>query len=124
MGAVKITYGKPGAGYQRGKVTVSRHQEAVIFSCEEEYPEELVQRKEKTAALIGELQKVIEAQGGLVGHIKAYLEESGCSVSLSGTGGPVTEQETFCRKVKLYFTAIAFAVEEEEICEFLNRKLE
>ncbi len=123
MGEGRIRYRNIRSEYQSGRIHVSHQKEAVIFSFEEERRVPLEEAKKQTVSLITGLQKQTEQEGGMIGHIKAYVEEVVSGYALSGIEGIVSEEKTDSRKARIYFTAILFSVNEKEICQFLNKWL-
>lgn len=66
----------------------------------------------------------IEDQGGMVGHIKAFLKEQGNSAMLSTTGEYVQIKETLNPKVTVNIAIIAFVSNDSQLCLKFAESLE
>lgn len=90
------------------------HDEAVVVSGKREIPGSLEKVKEDLTKELDKLAEWIEDQGGIVGHIKAYLDGAGDGYMLSNTGGGVQCTRAAGTGVHVNIAAIVFQVEIKE----------
>lgn len=98
-----------------GTVTLTRHDNASIYSYENIVPLSLEETSSHLEDTIQKVRDLIEASGGLIGHIKSYLEESCRYADFSSTGGAITIHQGDMKQVRISFTAIVFLMEENPI---------
>lgn len=91
------------------------HEEAVVCSGNREISGVLESIKEKLVIEIKSLAEWVEAQDGIIGHIKGYVEGGGMGYMLSTTGGEVQIKETQDSKVQVNIATIVFNVGIEEL---------
>lgn len=96
-------------------VTVKHHEGSTIFSYEGESEKSLEQLRDTVTELIDGVQQEVERQDGIVGHVKAFLEDEGASASFSATGGEIHIRHARTRNTRIHFAAIVFVTEEEPI---------
>ena len=94
-----------------GEVTISRHENASIYAYENVVSLSLDEVSSHLEKTISHIQNLIEKKGGLIGHIKAYAEESSRYADFSSTGGDITVHHGEISQVRIYFTAIVFLME-------------
>ena len=94
---------------------ITHHEGAIICSYETilDLPLDAVQPK--LTELIETVQAHVLNQNGIVGHIKAYAEEQGRSLSFSATGAKVTLLPGCGEVTSVSFTAIVFGIEEKTL---------
>lgn len=73
------------------------------------------------------LTQWVEQQGGIVGHVKIYLEERGSASSLTCAGGQVHVDRTKESKTNVILSAVILNVDADKvkcrIAEFLSRMI-
>lgn len=99
---------------------VSYHEGSTIFSYDCETELSLEQLREPLTTLMEALRDEVDRQDGIIGHIKAFVEDSGASVSMSCTGDEIYTTNGKKRTSVLHFAAILFAVEEAPIIELMD----
>ncbi|WP_368292988.1 hypothetical protein [Dehalobacter sp. TBBPA1] len=105
------------------EITVTHHEGAVIFSAERVIAKEYSWVRDRLNKELQSLAGWVEDQGGLVGHIKAFLIETGYSCMLSTTGGDVQIKETLKPKVTVNIALIVFIKNESELYSKLAETL-
>lgn len=98
-----------------GFATITHHGGAIVCSYETELDISLETVQPRIVKLIHQVQTYVEETGGIVGHIKAYAEESRKSLTFSGTGGDVsviTGQNTL---TSVSFAAIVLLTDEKAL---------
>lgn len=105
-------------------ITVSHHEGAVICSAERVIVKEYRWVRDTLAGELKTLADWVEDQGGMVGHIKAFLTEKGYSSMLSTTGDDVQIKETRMPKVTVNLAIIVFFKNEDLLCLKLAELLE
>ena len=100
---------------------VTYHEGSTIFSYDCETELTLEQLRQPMTELIEAIRDEVDRQEGIIGHIKAYVEDSGASISMSCTGDEVYTTTGKQRTTVLHFAAILFAVEEDPIVELMDR---
>lgn len=102
-------------------VHISHHEGASIFSLRQE----LAFPYEETLACIQlkleELSAWVEAQGGLVGHIKGLLTDEPRSAMLSTTGASCHIIKASEPVVRFELACIVFSTDEEAMCRKLRQ---
>ncbi|UWG96712.1 hypothetical protein LPY66_17800 [Dehalobacter sp. DCM] len=93
-------------------VIVTHHEGAVIFAAERVIAREYTWVKDTLEKELKALADAVEDQGGLVGHIKAFLTDQSNSAMLSATDGNVQIKETRHPKVMVNIAAIVFVKNE------------
>ncbi len=73
-----------------GFASLSRHQGAAVCGYETVLHLPLADAAREVAGLMAALCTGVDARGGLVGHIKAFLSREGKTITLSTTGDAVT----------------------------------
>lgn len=101
--------------HHRDGLTLVEHEGALVASFEGETGED----RGALSARIERLASAITAGGGLVGHIKGTLTESGTTL-FSTTGGPVSLSEGG-RGGRVQLVAIIFSLSEEELTGIMQR---
>lgn len=96
-------------------ITLHKHDGALVCSGEKDVIGELEAIKKKITNALKMLSAWVEEQGGIPGHIKAVIEESGPGYMLSTTGGEVENKEISRSNVHISLVAIVFNVEEEKL---------
>lgn len=104
-------------------VTVKHHEGSTIFTYEGDSNRSLEDLQKPISGLIDLVQQEVEKQGGVVGHVKAFLEDEGASASLSATGGKVHIRQAKARNTRIHFAAIVFPMDEDIIREKLEQAL-
>ncbi len=73
------------------------------------------------------LTQWVERQGGIVGHVKTYLEERGSASSLTLAGGQVQVERTKESRTNVILSAVILNVDVEKlrcrVAEFLGRMI-
>lgn len=108
------------AAFDVALTKITYHEGSTIFSydCETEIP--MAELQEKLSKLLAEVRDEVDRQDGIIGHIKAFVEDSGASVSMSCTGDDIYATQGRARKIVMHFAAILFSVEEDPIVELLD----
>lgn len=99
---------------------ITHHEGSIICAYETVVKLPLAQIKLQMEMLFEKVQDFVSSSGGIVGHIKAYLEECGDGTFLSATGGTIQSQQIEEKSVQIYFAAIVFACDEN----MLSREVE
>lgn len=104
-------------------LTIRKHEGGTIFSYEgsSERPLELL--RAPLTSLIAHIQEEVEQQGGIIGHIKAYLSDSGASAVFSSVGEEIHITSPCQRETSIHFTAIVFACSEAPLAELIEEQL-
>lgn len=105
-------------------ITVTHHEGAVICSAERVIAKEYGWVRNSLAMELKKLAEWVEEQGGIVGHIKAFLTELGYTSMLSTTGDDVQIKETWKPKVIVNIAIIAFVGNDGDLCAKLVETLE
>lgn len=105
-------------------VTVRHHEGSTIFSCERTSAEPLEILQPKISSMIQMVQSEVERQDGIVGHIKAYVSDSGASTAFSGTGEAVHVLQIQQRVTQIHFTAIILGCDEKPILSLIEQTLD
>ncbi|WP_368293020.1 hypothetical protein [Dehalobacter sp. TBBPA1] len=105
------------------EITVTHHEGAVILSTERVIAKEYSWVRDRLNKELQSLAGWVEDQGGLVGHIKAFLTETGYTCMLSTTGEDVQIKETLKPKVTAKITLIVFINNENELYSKLAETL-
>ena len=84
------------------------------------YAPTLEQLREPLNELMCALRDEVNRQEGIIGHIKAFVEDSGASISMSCTDDEIYVTKGKERKTVFHFAAILFAVEEDPIVELMD----
>ncbi len=98
-----------------GFAKITHHQGAIVCSYETMLTLPLDQAQNALTGLMEQLQQFVDAQGGIIGHIKAHIQEQGRAVSLSTTGDGVHATDSSATETQVRFVAIVFAVEERRL---------
>ena len=108
------------AAFDVALTKVTHHEGSTIFSydCETDLPME--QLRETMTRLMEALRDEVDRQEGIIGHIKAFIEDSGASASLSCTGDQIYVTEGRKRTTVLHFAAILFGCQEQPIVELMD----
>lgn len=96
-------------------IEVSHHEGAIILSVERVITGEYELVRDTLSRELKILADWVEEQGGIVGHIKAFLAENGYTSMLSTTGGEVQIKESRKPKVVMKLAVIAFINDERKI---------
>jgi hypothetical protein len=104
-------------------VTVQHHEGSTILSCTSTSGESLEVIRPKITSLIQMIQLEVESQDGLVGHIKAYVTDSGAADAFSGTGDTVYTSHIREHITQIHFTAIIFGCDEKPILAQIENTL-
>lgn len=99
---------------------ITHHEGSIICAYETVVKLPLVKIGLQMETLLEKVQDFVNRSGGIVGHIKAYLEEHGAGMFLSAAGGTIQSQQIAGKSVQIYFTAIVFACDED----MLSREVE
>ena len=94
---------------------ITHHEGAIVCSYETVLPFPLPQVQPQLETLLEKVSRFVEAQEGIVGHIKVHASESGRCVTLSTTGNGVTATPGCNEETAVSFTAIVFAVDEKKL---------
>lgn len=94
------------------EITVTRHEGAIICSVERVIAKEYAVVRDALEKEMKILAEWVEDQGGIVGHIKAFLTENAWSSMLSTTGGDVQIKENRTPKVTVNMAVIVFVKDE------------
>lgn len=104
-------------------VSVKHHEGSTVFSYEGESARPWEQLEAPIRALIDQLQQEMERQSGIVGHIKAFVEDTGGSAGFSATGGEIHTRPGASRTSKIIFAAIVFVRDEGPIVDMMEQAL-
>lgn len=95
--------------------TITHHDGAIICSYETVLDLPLDAAKPKLIAVIEAIQRYVENENGIVGHIKAFAEESGQAMTFSATGGKVSTLPGDNVQTSISLAVIVFDVNEKEL---------
>lgn len=101
-------------------VTVRHHEASTIFSFDISTDQPLELLQPRIQALMEAVQNEVNRQDGIVGHIKAYVSDTGASAAFSGTGDEIHITYTSHRTTQIHFTAIVFGCTEEPIAALME----
>lgn len=108
------------AAFDVALTKVTYHEGSTIFSYDCETELSLDQLRQPLTHLMEALRDEVDRQEGIVGHIKAFVEDSGASVSFSCTGDQIYLTPGRQRTTVLHFAAILFGCEEQPIIELMD----
>lgn len=92
-------------------ITSDFHNNALVCSANRHISGDFEQLKKKLAEEAGLLDKWVEEQGGITGHIKAIVSVNGPVCRISATGGEVDIKELQIINVHVSLVAIVFEVD-------------
>lgn len=104
-------------------VTVKHHEGSTVFSYEGESSRPWEQLESPIRTLIDQIQQEVERQEGIVGHIKAFVEDAGGSAGFSATGGEIHTRPGASRTSRIIFAAIVFVSDEGSIVDMMEQAL-
>lgn len=104
-------------------VTVKHHEGSTVFSFEGESTLPWEQLQILITDLIDRVQKEVDRQEGIVGHVKAFAEDDGGSAAFTATGYDIHTKLGKPRVTKINFAAIVFISEEDPIVEMMEDTL-
>lgn len=104
-----------------GRVQIRQHEGGLVCSLEQSVPGDREDLQQLVRDTIADLARWTEAQGGLVGHIKAALQTASGTAFFSCTGGQVQVRNASEPGASLQFTAIVFFVDEKGLKQRLER---
>jgi hypothetical protein len=97
--------------YPPDGITSDFHNNALVCSANRHITGDLEEIKKKLASEAGLLDKWVEEQGGITGHIKAIVSVNGPVCRISTTGGEVDIKELPIKNVHVSLVAIVFEVD-------------
>lgn len=104
----------------KDQAVITHHEGSIICAYETAVKLPLSKIRLQMETLLEKVQDFVNSSGGIVGHIKAYLEERGEGIFLSAAGGTIQSQQIEEKNVQIYFAAIVFACDEN----MLSREVE
>ena len=104
-------------------VTVKHHEGSTIFSFEGESSRPWEELAPIIKDLIDRVQKEVDRQDGIVGHVKAFVEDEGAGCAFTATGYEIHTKPAKERISKVSFAAIIFIREEAPIVEMMEAAL-
>lgn len=107
-----------------GVIEIRHHEGAIICSLEQHVSEGQEDLKGIVCDCVSGIARWTEEQGGLVGHIKAFLQTASGSQMYSCTGGELHVQDLPETGDLLLFTAIVFFVDELQLKKQVEAHLE
>lgn len=100
-----------------GDINFSRHEGALICSTQFVVNLAYNQTVKAVEGALNELAAWVDDNKGYTGHIKASVNETGRSSSISNTGDGVVIKEFTDNKTAIVMASIIFSVPEHEYCE-------
>jgi hypothetical protein len=101
--------------YPPDGITSDFHNNALVCSANRLLTGDLEQIKKRLASEAGLLDKWVEDQGGITGHIKAIVSVNGPVCRISATGGEVDVKELQITNVNVSLVAIVFEIEQKAL---------
>jgi hypothetical protein len=116
-GAEQSTYPPDG-------ITSDFHNNALVCSANRHLTGDLEQIKNRLALEAGLLDKWVEEQGGITGHIKAIVSVNDPVCRISATAGEVDVKELPIKNVHVSLVAIVFEIEQGKMEQRVESLLE
>lgn len=111
--------------YPPDGITTTIHNGVLVCSANRHLTGDLEKIKKRLAMESGLLDKWVEEQGGITGHIKAIVSINGPVCRISATGGEIDLKELNINNVHVSLVAIVFEVDqnalERRIMSLLDR---
>ena len=101
-------------------VNVKHHEGSTVFSFEGESSLPWEQLQDTIKDLIDRIQQEVDRQDGVVGHVKAFIEDDGAGRAFTATGYEIHTKPAKERTSKINFAAIVFISEENPIVEMME----
>jgi|GEM_PF-2842154 hypothetical protein len=101
--------------YPPDGITTAFHNNALVCSANRHVTGDIEQIKKKLLAEASLLDKWVEDQGGITGHIKAIISVNGPVCRISATAGEVDLKELPIRNFHVSLVAIVFKIEQKKI---------
>ena len=105
-------------------ILLTHHNGAIILSLSRELPLNFDKSEKILQNKMEELSAWVNKQGGLVGHIKAYVTQKSKSAMISTTGNGCNIIPAESDSTLLDLTVIVFMVDEHQMCHRINEMLE
>jgi hypothetical protein len=99
--------------YPLDGITSDFHNNALVCSANRHITGELEEVKKRLTFEAGALDKWVEEQGGITGHIKAIVSVNGPVCRISATAGEVDVKELPIKNVHVSLVAIVFEVDQK-----------
>ena len=104
-------------------VNVRHHEGSTVFSYEGESALPWEQLQDTVRDLIDRVQQEVDRQDGIVGHVKAFIEDDGAGCAFTATGYEIHTKPAKTRVSKVSFAAIVFISEEDPVLEIMEEFL-
>ena len=106
---------------ESGGVEISFHEGALIGTLTGHIQADSIDAaKDLLSAAMTELAAHISGAGGVIGHIKAIVSEEGRGWQISVTDTEAVERSLLPSAIHADCAVIVFAVEEDELCAFMQ----
>lgn len=100
-------------GYPPDGITSNIHDGALVCSGNKQLTGDLEQVRQNLTHEIELLDKWVDEQEGITGHIKAIISVNGPAYRLSSTGGEVESKKLELKNIHVSVVAIVFQVDQE-----------
>ncbi len=110
--------------YPPDGITIDFHNNALVCSANRCITGDLEEIKKRLALEAGLLDKWVEEQGGITGHIKAIVSVNGPVCRISATGGEVDIKELSINSLHVSLVAIVFEINEAALKQRVESLLE
>lgn len=97
--------------YPLDGITTDFHNNALVCSANRHVTGEIEEIKKRLAFETGELDRWVEEEGGITGHIKAIVSANGPVCRISATAGEVDVKELPIRNLHVSLVAIVFEID-------------
>lgn len=111
-------------GYPPDGINSRIHDGALVCSGARHITGDLERVRERLERETGLLDKWVEEQGGITGHIKAIISVNGPVYRLSSTGGEVDCKELGIKNIHVSIVAIVFEIEQKKMEQRVESLLE
>jgi hypothetical protein len=110
--------------YPPDGITLNIHNGALVCSANRHITGDLEQLKKKLALAAGALDRWVEEQGGITGHIKAIVSVNGPVCRISATAGEVDIKELSINNLHVSLVAIVFKIDQAALKHQVETLLE
>jgi hypothetical protein len=112
------------AKYPPDGITTTFHNNALVCSANRHITGDLEKIKKRLALEAGLLDKWVEEEGGITGHIKAIVSVNGPVCRISATAGEVDVKELPVNNLHVSLVAIVFEIDEAALKQQVETLLE
>ena len=89
------------------------HEGAVVCSFEKDFTWEINNKEKEIVKILNDFRKILDENDCLIGHIKMFIKETK-ELGFSTTGAEI-DINTDDTELKVYFAAIVFNIDKEEL---------